>query len=367
MNWTPPPSLDPPPKPQPSPKRFERSGADRLIAGVCGGIGKYFGIDATLVRIAMVGLVLVGGAGLVLYAAAVLLVPQDGEQPAHPPGERDRLKAVLLVMALVIAGLVIGGFGLFLGGALVPIAVLVLIGLAVSWVISGERPGGSTRDVLRRTAQGLGVLAGCFVLSVASFLAAGLGGGAIVAGLVVVVGVALVAAAFVGGARWLVLPALAVAVPLAFVSAAGLDLDGGFGDRHVRPATVGELDGSYRLGAGELVVDLRDLELPPGDRRLSLAIGAGHVLLLVGEDVCVASSADIGMGGVTVFERDGGGVDVQWSDSRRASADTPRLIVDADIGLGYLEVRHRRIEHDGPRWRDRDDDVNAACVAGARA
>ena len=55
---------------------------------------------------------------------------------------------------------------------------------------------------------------------------------------------------------------------------------------------------SYRLGAGELVVDLRDVKLPAGDHRLKVGIGAGHALVLVPDDVCVASKATVGMGGV---------------------------------------------------------------------
>ena len=147
----------------------------------------------------------------------------------------------------------------------------------------------------------------------ASFFASGLGGGVVVAGIVIAAGASLVAAAFVGGARWLVLPALAVALPLAFVSAAGIDLDGGFGERRERPATVAELAQTYRLGAGELVVDLRELDLPAGDHPLHVRIGTGHALVLVPEDVCVATSADIGMGAVQVFNHESGGIDVDWT------------------------------------------------------
>ena len=90
------------------------------------------------------------------------------------------------------------------------------------------------------------MLVGCFALSVGSFFASGLGGDVVVAAIVIAAGAGLVAAAFVGGARWLVLPALAIALPLAFVSAAGIDLNGGFGERHVRPGTVAEIKSPTR-------------------------------------------------------------------------------------------------------------------------
>jgi phage shock protein PspC (stress-responsive transcriptional regulator) len=354
----------PEPSPPPAPRRFERSSTDRIIGGVCGGLGRYFGIDSTLVRIAFIALALLGGTGLVIYAAALLLVPDDGEAAPSPTSTRDRAVAAGAAIALTIAGFALGLFGGFgFGGALVPVAFLALAGLAVWWFVSGERPSGGPSDILRRAVLGFGLLVGCAVLAVGSFLASGVGGGVVVAGLVIAAGAGLVAAAFVGGARWLVLPALAIALPLAFVSAAGIDLKGGFGHREERPATLAELHDGYRLGAGELVVDLRDLELPAGDHRLKIGIGTGHALVLVPDDVCVASKASVGMGAVAVFDRDGGGVDVEWNDGRRAPAGTPRLVLDGDVGLGLLEVRHRNdANHARGFHPDRPDERNLACA-----
>ncbi len=343
---------DTPPTPAPAgPRRFERSSADRVVGGVAGGLGRYFDIDPTLVRIAFVALALLGGAGIVVYVAALLLVPLDDARAGPPASGRERAVAIGVVLVLVIAVLAVGGFGLFVGGAFFPLALLALGGLAVWWLVSGERPSGQAGagDLVRRAALGVAVLSGCALLAVASFLAAGLGGGAVVAGLVIAAGAGLVAAAFVGGARWLVLPALAVALPLAFVSAVGIDLDGGFGERRERPATIGELQSSYRLGMGELVVDLRELDLPAGDRRLSVGTGVGHVVVLVRDDVCVTTRAKVGIGHIGVFDRHGGGLDVDWSDARRAPAGTARLVLDGEVGVGLLEVRHEESNIYG-RW-----------------
>ena len=366
MNETPDTPLPPPPDATPPPaKRFERSSSDRVIGGVCGGLGRYFRIDATLVRIGMVALALLGGTGLIVYAAALVLVPADGEVPAGPTESRDRALAIGIAISLTIAGVVFGGFGLGAGGALFPIAGLCVAGLAVWWLVSGERPAGGAGTIARRAALGVALIVGCFALGVGSFFASGLGGGVVIASLVIAAGAALVVSAFAGGARWLVLPALAIALPLAFVTAAGIDLGGGFGEKRVRPGSVAEIRESYRLGMGELVVDLRDVKLPAGDRRLKLGVGTGHALVLVGEDVCVASTATVGMGGVVVFEREGGGVDVDWSDERRAPKSTPRLIVEGDIGLGLLEVRHSGHVDHGPGRRLNGEHVaerNDACA-----
>jgi phage shock protein PspC (stress-responsive transcriptional regulator) len=348
---------EPPQPPPPTPRRFERSSRDRIIGGVCGGLGRYFGIDPMLVRIGFIALALVGGTGLIVYAAAILFVPNDEEVPASPTSTRDRFIVAGVAIALTIAGFSLGLFGgLGFGGAFVPVVLLALAGLAVYWFASGRRPtGGQPVEVLRRAVLGIGLLIACAALAAGSFLASGLGGGVVVASLVIAAGAGLVAAAFVGGARWLVLPAMAIALPLAFVSAANIDLNGGFGQRDVRPGTLGELHTGYRLGAGELVLDLRDLRLPAGDRHLKVAVGTGHALVLVPDDVCVASSASIGMGGVAVFDRDGAGVDVEWNDGRRAAAHTSRLVLDGHVGMGFLEVRHRRAD-------DPADERNAACT-----
>jgi phage shock protein PspC (stress-responsive transcriptional regulator) len=373
MNSTPDTPASPTPDPTPTaagptgPKRFERSSTDRLVGGVCGGLGRYFNIDTTLVRIGMVALALLGGTGLIVYAAALVLVPSDGEVAAGPNDTRDRAIAVGLAILLTIVGFSFGLFGLGVGGAIFPIAFLAVAGLAVWWLVSGERPSGSVGQVARRAALGVALLFGCLALAVGSFIASGFGGGVVIAALVIAAGAALVVAAFVGGARWLILPALAIAVPLAFVSAAGIDLDGGFGDREVRPGTIAEVKDGYRLGAGQLTIDLRDVDLPAGDRRLKVGMGTGHVLVLVPDDVCVASTATVGMGGVSVFDRDGGGIDVDWSDARRAPKGTPRLVIDGDIGLGLLEVRNDAPGAAG-RWRGGEFDAqadgrNSACAA----
>ncbi|MCK4927390.1 MAG: PspC domain-containing protein [Candidatus Aenigmarchaeota archaeon] len=57
-------------------KKLYRSKKDRMLAGVCGGIGEYFGIDSTLVRILWVLLTLGGGAGLILYIICAIVIPE---------------------------------------------------------------------------------------------------------------------------------------------------------------------------------------------------------------------------------------------------------------------------------------------------
>ena len=60
-------------------KRFVRSSLDKKIAGVCGGLARYFDIDATLVRVVFVLLALFSGGGLILYIILWLVMPASAE------------------------------------------------------------------------------------------------------------------------------------------------------------------------------------------------------------------------------------------------------------------------------------------------
>jgi phage shock protein C len=57
-------------------KKLYRSRTDRMLAGVCGGLADYFGVDATIVRILMVLFALAGGPGLILYIVLMLIIPE---------------------------------------------------------------------------------------------------------------------------------------------------------------------------------------------------------------------------------------------------------------------------------------------------
>ena len=67
-------------------RRLCKSRTDRMIDGVCGGIAGYFGLDPTLVRIAWVLLTLFGGSGVVLYIAAMIIMPKEELHPAAVAG-----------------------------------------------------------------------------------------------------------------------------------------------------------------------------------------------------------------------------------------------------------------------------------------
>ena len=64
---------------QPRIGQLRRSGDDRMLAGVAGGLARSLGTDVTLVRVIIAALVLFTGAGAALYLAAWLLIPADND------------------------------------------------------------------------------------------------------------------------------------------------------------------------------------------------------------------------------------------------------------------------------------------------
>lgn len=256
-----------------------RSSSDRVIAGVAAGVGRYFSVDPVVVRIAFIVGAFFGGAGIIAYGAAWLLVPSDdGTARADAAGIIRRL------------GIAIG--------------VLALTGIALA--------GG--------------------------FWGAASGGASTVAIVVIAAGGLLVVGAFTGGMRWLIVPALALAFGAAAAAAGDIDVRGGTGERVYRPATAADLRSEYKLGAGHLLLDLRSTRFGPGDHRVRLKLGLGQAEVLVPPNVCVSSTAQIAGGGTTIFDRQSGGTYHDWQDIRRAQKGNPHLTVDADIGFGELRI-----------------------------
>ena len=56
-------------------KTLYKSNRSKMVAGVCGGIGEYFGIDPTIVRLLWVLCCAIGGSGFLAYVIAAILIP----------------------------------------------------------------------------------------------------------------------------------------------------------------------------------------------------------------------------------------------------------------------------------------------------
>jgi phage shock protein PspC (stress-responsive transcriptional regulator)/predicted membrane protein len=340
-------------------KRLTRSSSDKLIGGVAGGLGRYFGIDPILFRIAFVVLTFAGGVGALAYIGLLAFVPADDDsRPFGASREVNLIGAVILGILVVI---VIGPPVFFIGPVLIPLALLAGLGLVLWRAAGGRPPTGDPAKVVARVAIALligiaaaGGFAGVFIL-------AATGGGTVVAILAIIAGVALVVSAFAGGARWLVVPALVLVLPLAIVAAADLNVDGGIGERTYRPANVAELRSEYGVGMGELSVDMRDVELPAGDTEVQLDVGVGHAIVRVPENACVTSDVEVGAGYAQVLDRTSDGLDVAFVQAAQRLGDSSRLHLDADIGIGALEVVRGNDIVSGPRQIGDNGGDSVAC------
>jgi phage shock protein PspC (stress-responsive transcriptional regulator) len=270
--------------PNPVPKRLERAKEGRMLTGVAAGMGRYLGIDANLVRIGFIALTFLGGSGILVYLAAAALLPGEGGEPPF-------IRTLRLPWR--------SGAGRAAMGA----ALLVLGAAAVL---------GSIESVHWDTAAAIGVVG---------------------------LGVVLIAAAFAGGARWLIVPGLLLAGSVGFLKAADVHLRGGWGDRDIAVASVADLHDRYDLSAGQLRLDLRDLQLAQGeDRTVRARVGMGDLVIRVPQGVTVDADARSGAGEVELFGRHSDGLDVTRTTARSIGMSGGLLHVDADVGLGRVVI-----------------------------
>lgn len=64
-------------------RRLYRSGKDKILGGVCGGLGEYFGIDPTLIRLAWILFSIVYGSGVLAYIIAWIIIPRNPKHRWH--------------------------------------------------------------------------------------------------------------------------------------------------------------------------------------------------------------------------------------------------------------------------------------------
>ena len=80
-------------------------------------------------------------------------------------------------------------------------------------------------------------------------------------------------------------------------------------------------------------------------------------LLLVPDDLCVTTDAQLGIGALNTGDGEQGGVDVDVTDRRSVDPDVPHLHVIADVGVGAVHVGDSFYNWDGPRSRHDDFDA----------
>ncbi len=365
---------------------LRRSRTDRKIAGVCGGLGQWSNIDPVVYRIAVVVLAVFGGLGLLGYGVLWLVVPVENEPGSL--GQRlvtGRLEPVMLWPGLLIivglgaaggswAQLGAGSAGLLLVAALVVAAVLVQRsrdsavggsdngGAAMTRSTSpGSAPGSTPYGVTPQAGPSPGqapprprephsVLGGVTV-SLALIAA-----GAVVSWgyltsdptsvrLVLSVVLAVVAAGLLVGTFWgrsrgLIVLGVLLSLVVLTSGLREVSVPGGIGEQVWRPTSVATLASPYELSVGNATLDLTGL--PPGGAPIAVStrLGVGDLLIIVPADATVRLRAHVGTGTVQVPGAQYGGMGVDRSLLLAgASAGNGEIVIDAQVGIGGLEVR----------------------------
>ncbi len=268
-----------------------------MVGGVAGGLADYSGIDPLLWRVGFVALTLAGGTGILVYLLLWVVMP------AGPRRADDGAAVARVADAPTLPRSPVGR--LTMAGVLIAVGSLVLAVRLTDW-----EPG-------PRVFLGTALL---------------------------VVGLGLVAAAFTPGrsARGGLI-ALGVVLSLALVLTSSVPWNGGgVGDRDYRPADVSQVRDAYRLGAGDMTVDLSRIDVADIDEPLRIEIdhGVGDLDIVLPREADVQLSLDTGVGEDQVF--DGGSSEGGYFPGSGSGPgvddDEPEFVLTVDHGVGDTEV-----------------------------
>jgi phage shock protein PspC (stress-responsive transcriptional regulator) len=292
----------------PAVRPLQRSRSDRMLAGVSGGLASYFEIHPAFFRVGFVVLTLLGGAGLVIYAAAALVMPDEGQRDsivsAALRDRRDRPWPLVGVGLLAIAGAILLSHATLWpnGDAWLP---FLLVGAAILWVTRSRKTEAETAppaDAAARAATDSRRMRRLLT------------------------GVAIAVASLVA----LVLIALAV-----FAAVVHVHLGRGVGDETYAVTSVQDLRNQYSLGIGDLTLDLRNLQLPPGTTDVRTSVDVGRLTVVVPPNVALRVHGDADYGEVNIFGSSSDGHDVDRSSDGTGARV---LALDAHVGAGSVHV-----------------------------
>jgi len=279
-----------------------------MVAGVCEGLARYFDVNPALYRVGFVVLTLLGGAGILIYLAAVLVIPEEGKLDSIAADalrtRQDRPWALV-------------------GLGLVAVAGAVLLSRASLW------PQGDAAWVLALIAGGVILLA-----------QRSRGSGSARGAAVTTDGepVEPVRASHVMRNVSIVLAAIVVSILVAAAAVASVfhvNVGDGVGDRTYVAAGATDVHRDYRLGVGSLLVDLRRAPLPSGETPVSARVGIGELRVIVPAGVALRVNATSRAGEVHVL---GLSDDGRNASIRVSNPGLRVLVLDARVGLGKVDV-----------------------------
>jgi phage shock protein PspC (stress-responsive transcriptional regulator) len=285
-------------------KRLERSRSDRMVAGVCGGLARYFDIHPAFYRVGFVVLTLLGGAGILIYAAAALVIPDEGKEDSFATAAlRNRRDRPWPLIGLALVGVALAS--LLSHATLWPHGdawiLLLVAGAAILWitrhgnrVVTDEASALATEDSrrLRRVFKALAIAAGT------------------------IVALTLVAAAI-------------------FASIFHVHLGRGVGERSYVVAGAQDLHRNYRLGIGDLTVDLGNVRFENGETHVGARVDVGNLNVIVPQNVALRVHGDAQLGQVEVLGQNADGRNV---DKKIDQVGKRVLVLDAHVGVGKVSV-----------------------------
>jgi phage shock protein PspC (stress-responsive transcriptional regulator) len=352
------------------PRLLRRRATDRVIGGVAAGIADYFNIDPVLVRAIFVGLVVFGGAGILLYLGAWLLIPVEGrdESPLEQvlPSFGGLTRVILAIVAFIILitvllpdwryfdgwpavgiiALVVGGIFLLRRGGPSEAGAPAASSAAAAPAAAAPFSSGQPIAAEPRAETPRSPLA--WYITAAVLIAVGVAAvfdrattvtllpGQFFGLALTVIGAGLVIGSWWGRARVLILPALLIlliGIPAAFMT---VPVRGGIGGPYFAPTSMDELEDHYELAFGKLTLDLTQLPVSTQPIDVSAAVSAGGLEVIVPDNAQLQVDTDVGAGFSYVLGDSQGGTDLT---NHYVSGDLGRLIVlDLDVGLGGVEV-----------------------------
>ena len=272
---------------------LRRSTTNKVIAGVCGGLGERYSIDANIVRVAFVVASALWGLGAAIYLVMWVLVPRRGDAPVESdPAPTSRAARHWLTVALVagaVAVLILAvAFFAHVDFLARGVGTLWIIFLVVLAIITIMRP--SRRLTLRR-------IFALFFLVVMS--------------VVILAGAALVS----------------------FIATTGVPLEGGVGAKTWHPTSLADLEAAYRLEAGNATIDLTGLRTssPVG---VTASVALGQLEVLVPASASVNLRTSIGAGKVN----DSTILEPPLATKTHTVPLVSHLVLDLQVGAGQIDI-----------------------------
>ncbi len=328
-----------------------------MIAGVADGLALAWGWRTWLVRLGFVATSLLAGLGIVLYALAWVLVPEEGQ----PESIGQRIVRRLNIQPtwvgyglLLIAGLVIGSaanidFGVLLAGALLVTGFLLYRGDLGAAAPSEETAPGQPSRVYQRTPRPprprsyLGRLTiGALLLTLGVVGALDAVGAAhptsrhYAAAAVLVVGIGLLIGSVAGRARGLIFLGLLLLPVLVIAAIADIRFGTTWETITVRPQSLDELVAAYSTATGDITIDLTEVDFAGRSVELDLDTGIGNISLYAPVDVAIDARAQAMLGRINMEGEltTGLGADM----ARLLDGEAGTIIVTADLRMGSIEI-----------------------------